>query len=521
MVTAPRALRRRDVFHGGIFLTQGVKERFPCVALSGMRWAVSVDPRDEIIAELQRQLAERDAIIAQLRAEIADLKEKLGKSSRNSSKPPSSDSPGTGRAKKRSHRKPSGKKRGAQPGHPKHGRPLVPESELDEIHDIKPTECESCGRRLHGTDSEPERHQVTDIPMPKPTTEEYRLHALGCACGHVTRAKLPDGVPTGAFGPGIVARVGLVMGAYRLSKRLTVDLLRDLLGLRISVGSIIRCQNDATAALRPCVAEAAEHVKTAEQKHADETSWRVAGVRAWLWVVVTPIVTLFAIHSKRSAESARATLGAGVGALISDRFSGYSWWPLERRQLCWAHLIRDFVAIQERGGASGRIGKRLGEEAERLFSWYHQVRDGTLAWSSFRVYVRPLKKRVRELLEQGTRLRSQPKTAKTCAKMLRVFPAFWYFVDHPDIEPTNNTAEQEIRHGVLFRKTSQGTQSDRGSEFVATILTVRATLRKQERNILDFIIEACRARLNGRKPPSLLRPDRCATPPAQTLAEAA
>jgi len=457
---------------------------------------VRADPRDRLIEELR-------ATIAELEAKVADLEEKLRKSSSNSSKPPSSDGPGTPRRKPK-QRKRSGKKRGAQPGHPKHDRPLVPVEEVDAVHDVKPEKCASCGGRLRGEDPEPVRHQVTELPVVRPTVTEYRLHALGCRCGHVTCAELPPGVPRGAFGPGVVATVAVLMGAYRLSKRLTVELLRDLMRLDISLGSVIRCQRDALRSLAPCVEEAAAHVAVAPVKHADETGWREAGARAWLWVVVTPLVTFFAIQSRRSAEAARLALGAGRGVLVSDRFSGYSWWPLWRRQVCWSHLIRDFVAIAERGGASGRIGKLLGEEAERLFVWHHRVRDGTLARSSFKVYVRALQKRVRALLVEGTTLIDAPKTAKTCAKMLRIFPAFWYFVDHPEVEPTNNAAEQAIRHGVMFRRTSQGTQSAHGSEFVAAMLTVHATLRQQHRDILSFVATACHARLLGLAPPTLL-----------------
>ncbi|MBN2839643.1 MAG: IS66 family transposase [Coriobacteriia bacterium] len=457
---------------------------------------MSHDPRDQLIEELR-------ATIARLEAKVADLEEKLRKSSSNSSKPPSSDGPGASHTKP-NRRKRSGKKRGAQPGHPKHDRPLVPIEQVDAVYDVKPTKCEACDARLRGDDPEPVRHQVTDLPVVIPTVTEYRLHALGCRCGHVTCGELPPGVPRGAFGPGVVATVAVLIGAYRLSKRLVVDVLRDLMGLDISTGSVIRCQREALCALTPCIEEAAAHVEAAPVKHGDETSWREAGARAWLWAVVTPVVTFFAIHSRRSAEAAKVALGAGRGVLVSDRFSGYSWWPLWRRQVCWSHLIRDFVAIAERGGASGRIGTLLGEEADRLFAWHHRVRDGTLSHSTFKVYVRSLQKRVRALVLEGKALTDQPKTAKTCAKMLRVFPAFWYFVDHPEVEPTNNAAEQAVRHGVMYRKTSQGTQSAHGSAFVAAILTVHATLRRQRRDIRSFVVEACRARLLGNTPPSLL-----------------
>ena len=196
------------------------------------------DPRDELIAELRRQLAERDVIIAELRAELAALKEAFAKSSRNSSKPPSSDGPG---AKTRPKKAPLGGKPGGQPGHKRHERVLVPPEKVHEVVPCIPKQCDECAGLLHGRDPEPHRHQVFELPRVEPVVTEYQQHALGCGrCGHRTRGKLPVGVPTRAFGPTVDAVVAVFMGVYRLTKRQVPELMRDIFSLHISVGACYR-----------------------------------------------------------------------------------------------------------------------------------------------------------------------------------------------------------------------------------------------------------------------------------------
>ena len=251
------------------------------------------------------------------------------------------------------------------------------------------------------------------------------------------------------------------------------------------------------------VEEAKAFVVEEPIKHADETGWREARRRAWLWTVVTATVTVFMIHTRRNAVAARAILGRAHGVLVSDRHGAYNWWPAVKHQFCWAHLIRDFVKIAERRCDSERIGNALLAEAERMFGWWHRVRDGTLARSTFRVYMRTVQRRVESLLAEGAAV-PHFKTSKTCAKLLKRADALWTFLYVEGVEPTNNTAERAVRHGVLCRKTSYGTHSEEGSRFVERILSVHATLRQQRRNVLHFVHDACRAALDGTPPPSLL-----------------
>jgi len=482
---------------------------------------VARDWRDERIEELEKlveqqrqenaaqrkEIASQRKEIAALRERLAKLEERLGKTSRNSSKPPSSDGPSAPprRKRKRGRRK---RKQGAQPGHDKHERQLVPVEEVDELVVLKPELCGCCGEALEGDDPAPHRHQVFELPEVRPKVAEWQLHSLWCdRCEAVTTAQLPDGVPTRAFGPSVDAAVALLSGAYRLSKRLVAAVMEDLLGLRMSVGSVVACERSASEALAPPVEEASEF--TAEQpfKHADETGWREENKRFWLWAVVTQFVTVFMVHARRNTDAARELLGKASGILHTDRHGAYNWWPTKQRQVCWSHLERDINAIAERGGDSERLGNALLDEVHRMFHWWHRVRDGTLARSTFQSYMRPLMKRVEDLFAVGAEL-PHPRTSRTCSKILKLKDALWTFVRIEGVEPTNNAAEHAVRHGVIWRKTSFGTQSAAGSRFVERVLTVHATLRQQKRNVLAFIRDACEARLHGHAPPTLLPTNR-------------
>jgi transposase len=247
--------------------------------------------------------------------------------------------------------------------------------------------------------------------------------------------------------------------------------------------------------------------------HLDETRWRQGNKRAWLWVAVTSVVTVFVVRLSRGAEVARELLGEACSSiLVTDRYSAYNWYPVRWRQVCWAHLLRDFEAMRGRGGLSQTLGDALLAQAHQMFRWWHRVRDGTLKRSSFRSAMTPLRQEVERLLAAGSRC-GVPKTAGTCQDILKRREALWTFVQVDGVEPTNNTAERAIRPGVLWRKGSFGTQSAAGSRFVESMMTVVATLKQQKRNVLEYLTAACAAALRGEAAPSLL-PESAQTPPA-------
>src|SRR5262245_35715809 len=297
-----------------------------------------------------------------LQKQVDDLQHRLTQNSTNSSWPPSSDPPHV----KRPPPKPtSGRKRGGQPGRKRQQRPLVPPDQVKQVIPLKPPACRRGGHDLQGDDPQPWRHQVAEIPPIQPDVTEYQLHRLTCTqCGTRICASLPEGVPTGAFGPRLQAVLSVLAGGYRLGKRPIRQLAQDLFGLSISTGMVAKLERSTSAALETPMAELEEHVRT-QPANVDETSWREARQRAWLRVVVTPLVTVFRIASTRCGKVARQLPGSAYGQVVtSDRWKAYN--PFRRRQLCWAHLRRDFQAMVDRQNVGADIGKRLIELSDQM-----------------------------------------------------------------------------------------------------------------------------------------------------------
>lgn len=439
-----------------------------------------------------------------LETEVAELREQLNRNSRNSSQPPSSDGSDVEPPPKPAK---SGRQRGGQPGHPGTTRKLVPLEQVKASYDLKPEFCRGCGHPLTGEDPEPYRHQVTEIPPVIAEVTEYRLHTLSCQCGTETRAELPAGVPQGVFGPRLQAMVSLLSGRYHLSKRDTAEVMADFFQADMGLGSVTTLERRTSQAVSQPVNEAHQYVKIQPVVHLDETGWRQANQKAWLWVAATTLVTLFFIRPSRGGQVAREILTETfTGIVVSDRWSAYNWLLTLLRQLCWAHLRRDFQAFIERGGQSQPIGQTLLTQTDLMFEWWHKVRDGTMSRTTFQNNMKSVQAKVGQLLRQGTAC-NHHKTAGTCRDILKREAALWTFVHIEGVEPTNNLAERQIRPGVLWRKGSFGTQSEAGSRFAERIMTVVATLKQQHRNVLDYLTQACDAANWGRPAPSLLPDD--------------
>jgi transposase len=466
-------------------------------------WERTPVEAQEYIRVLEARIAMLASIVERLQATVQQLTERVQQDSRTSSRPPSSDPPSA--IGKRPRREPSGRRPGGQPGHEGQTRTLVPIEQVDVVIPVKPERCSRCQHRLDGEDGQPRRHQMTEIPPVRPMVTEYQLHRLVCpVCGEVARAELPTGVPLGEFGPRVQAITALCTGAYHLSKRTTQRVMEDLFGVPISLGTLAHLEQATAQAVAEPVAEARRYVRQQPAAYLDETGWREGQQRAWLWTAVTAGVTIFVVRLSRSGKVAQELLGEHFwGWLVTDRWSAYNWYPTWRRQLCWAHLLRDIEAMIERGGPSQAIGEALRAQARQLFHWWHRVRGGTLSHASFASYMRPVRREVERRLEAGQTC-GVAKTEGTCRDIHKRRQALWTFVRHAEVEPTNNAAERAIRPGVLWRKGSFGTQSPDGSRFVEAMMTVVTTLKQQHRHVLDYLTATCEAALRGEPAPSLL-----------------
>lgn len=471
----------------------------------------------ESVKQLVQRLLER---IEALEAGQQALQEQIQRNSKNSSQPPSQDPP---KGFKVTPKQKSGKSRGGQPGHQGHSQALYPPEQCTRIEEHYPEVCCDCGHRLSGADANPQRCQIVDLPPLEPIVVEHRFHGLVCShCGVSTRAYDREIVDGCRYGERLCGLVALLSGEYRQSHRMVVRVLSELFEIPISVGSVGRLRQQMSEAIEQPVDEVHRYVQQQPVVGIDETSLPQGnadgnndqGKRGWLWVVVTPLVCYFQVVLSRSQVTAQSILGADFAGMVnSDRYSAYNWLSLQVRQLCWAHLKRDFTKIAERSGVSQTLGQQLLQQQENLFELWYQVRDGTLARPQFIEAVAPIRQRVQELLEEGAAYpigakEKTPfaKTVRTCQQLLKVEPALWLFITTVGVEPTNNAAEQAIRPAVLWRRCSYGSQSEAGSLFVGRMMTVVATLRRQNRHVLDYLADACYAKRHDLPAPSLLPP---------------
>jgi transposase len=448
-----------------------------------------------LVGRLEQQITE-------LKQQVQDLQARLDQNSTNSSRPPSTDPIGV---KRKPPAPPSKRRRGGQKGHARRMRALVPPERVASLTECKPSSCRRCGHALSGEDAEPLRHQVAELPPIEPEVHEYRLHRLPCPrCKAVTCGALPDGVPRTAFGPRLHAALSVLTGAYRLSKRQATQLCADLLGLTISVGMIAKLERITADVLERPVVELAEAAKATEAANIDETGWRENGCKAWLWVVVTSLGIVFRIARSRAGAVARDLLGEGPKPIvISDRFPGYEWIEPRSRQVCWAHLRRDFQAMIDRDGDGAEVGRQLLWQSNELFESWPKVRDGTIQRSTFLQTMAWLRPMVRSSLKRGSGC-ACVKTAATCGELLRLWDCLWTFTRVEGVEPTNNAAERALRHAVIWRRISGGTDSEAGSRFVERMLSVVATCRQQGRGVLEYLTLCHQTRLDGRSVPPLL-----------------
>lgn len=464
---------------------------------------------DRRIAELESELAAKDARIAEqteqlakLTKQVAELTERLGRNSGNSNKPPSSDPPGN-RAERRAKAK-QDRKRGAQPGHPGAKRVLLPADQVDEFVHLFATQCENCWASLPQTpDPAAARYQTTELPPIKPHITEYVQHGVVCpCCKHRTWGPY-DKIPVSPFGPRLSSIVALLTGVYHLSRRAAVDVLRDIVGVQISLGALSAVEARVSDAVAPAVDEAWTQVRQAPVKHTDGTSWFQSSLMCSLWTVATTAVTVFKIVKNGKKETLRALFGELRGILVSDRATALTFWAMERRQICWAHLLRKFVSFSERAGPAAAIGVELLEYVGIMFAYWGDFKTGKLSRDSFRRQMAPLRTQFEAALQRAAAADFEL-VAGSCADILDHKAALWTFVDRDDVEPTNNHAERELRAFVLWRKRSFGTQSERGNLFAERLMTVAHTARKQNKNVLAFLTACCTAARDGSMPPSLL-----------------
>ena len=437
-------------------------------------------------------------------ARVEELERQLGRDSTNSSLPPSRDSPAA-RAK-RSKKPGSGRGQGGQGGHRGRHRKMV--ADPDVVVEHWPAACGACQqpvvKRGRVADGAAVCHQVSELAVSVTVTEHRRMR-VRCGCGQRTLAELPSGVAAGAFGPSVAAAAATLTAA-RVSRRQSARLIEDLCGLQITPASVEALVKQASDALEDPYAEILAHVDQSPVRGADETSWRQAGRGTWLSVATAADAALFQLDPRRDRDAARALLGDDPqGVIVTDRYAVYHYIDDSRRQLCLAHLLRDFTALGERSGCPGRLGRELARCLAGVFEVIGQPGRDSADLAALAADIAQHRARLAERLVKGARMRDK-RTARFCIGLIAHQQALWTFTEIPGVPATNNAAERALRHAVMWRKTSYGTQTEHGNRAAERLLSIRETCRLQGRRLHTYLADAITADLHGQPAPAPLPP---------------
>lgn len=447
-------------------------------------------PQPQALAEAQQLIEVLWRALGEAMGRLETLEEQLNTDSNNSSKPPSSDS-----AKQRAERrkKPcSGRARGAQPGHPKHERTLVAEADVDDVQRFFPADCGNCGGPLWLQAEPVVRHQVFDLPEARYQVTEYQLYAGDCPhCQQHTLARLPDWVPSGQMGPGLVSWIGVLSGQFHLATRPIQQFLQEQWQLGFSSGAISQAQGKIIPWLAPLYHQIGDYVRQAEVAHADETTHYRGTERRWLWCLGTSLAVYFLTPYSRGKAAALALLGHFSGVLVTDHYAGYNDYARHCRQLCWAHLIRRLERIAQRSAEAGTVGQPLVVIARTVLRTHHRWQEGALPPSRYYRRMQRLRTALRAALERGQGCRTSTRTAHQCRHLLNDEALYWTFLSDPGIPLTNNLAERALRPYVIWRKLSFASQSYRGDQFRPLVLSVIETAKRLNISTSRLFREVC------------------------------
>lgn len=422
-------------------------------------------------------------IIIELKKENDSLKEKLNNNSKNSSLPPSQD------LKKKKQIKPkSGRKPGGQPGHKAHQRELVSLEQVSEVIACKPETTCDCGGVVN-LKKTVARHQVYEIPQAKYEVIEYQIYKGCCAsCKRAYCGELPAGVSRKGFGPRTLAMLSLLTSKYRLSKRQVQDWFKDVYQMPLCLGSVSNIEHTVSKSLERSHEEILSDVRKEQVIHLDETGHKECNKSAWAWIMSTQGHTYFKLNRSRGRKVAKELIGNHHGHIyVTDRYSAYNYLPDKNRQVCWAHLKRDFQKISERSGVPGKIGKQLLKSYEQLFRfWKTEYDPESRLFKKQKKRLRYFKAKLLRYLRLGVYC-GHKTTARTCKNILGTAEGLWNFFEVVGVPPTNNHAERQLRPLVISKKLTFGTQSERGSRFIERIFSVVTTCRQQKQDVLVLV----------------------------------
>jgi transposase len=438
-------------------------------------------------------------VLLQMSARIDELERKvalLTRDSSNSSKPPSSDGPAS-KPKARPPKKSKKRKPGGQPGHKGNNRDLIPTEQVDEVIPVFPETCDHCSAVLT-PELDPVlstgkywRHQVIDIPEPKPEVTEYHLQCIRCSCGAENWAKIPQTARSG-FGPRLTAFFAHLTGLHRVTRRGCQEIAKTIFGIDISLGSVCKLHQEVSESLAIAYDEARQALPQQPVLNIDETGWKTQGAGRWLWVFVTPVVALFHVAASRGAKVLKEILGNEYkGTLCSDMYSAYKAFHKGLRQFCWAHIIRNIKGIKHacRSPDAVWFSRWMLIETGRMFALWHAFKQGHLDRQTLVRRSVPIRSRMSKCLKKYC-TSSDRDVRKAAKSLLKHWHGLFTFLDYEGVEPTNNSAERGVRPAVQWRKICFGNQSEDGELLTARLLTIERSCILQGRNAFQFLVQS-------------------------------
>jgi len=436
-----------------------------------LHWDLTPEPVRQYILQLERALADLNSRIQEVEKQLQKDQQRLeklevrtNKNSRNSSQPPSSDSPYK-KGKRKKKAKKSKRSKGGQKGHKAHQRQMLSPTES---HSLMPDRC-SCGNTdFSSSRMEPfYTHQHIELPEIKMDVSHWILHRCNCPeCGKLAKAKLPEHVQSG-YGPRLSAFVAELSGTKAMSRNDVKQLCQSVLGISIATGTIQKIIDRASEATLPAYEAIADRARSSRCNYIDETSWFNQNALQWLWAMVNDQVAFYRIDAHRSKEAFNQLIQDWQGILVSDSYGLYRKW-VHGRQVCIAHLIRKAVSLAERKKPDlRRFGQIIAASLRQLVQ-FSKDPPTPKEWSNFYSML---------LFTLSLWEPDETDAGKLARQIVREIDSLWFFIEHNGVEPTNNRAERALRFGVLWRKRSLGTQSDKGNRWVERILSLKETCR--------------------------------------------
>ena len=448
-------------------------------------WQATPEPVRRYVESLEQRIEHLEATVALLLKRVEQLESQLKQNSQNSNKPPSSDPPyqRLGRERRKSKRR-----RGGQKGHKGHRQQMLKPTEVVTI-DPSPCAC-GCTRRRAGSLRSFYTHQWIELPEIQMLIKHVVLQKSQCSgCGRWVKAQLPVEYQTG-YGPRFSALVAELSGIQGISRQAVEAFIQNVFDVPISTGAIQNVIDRVSEALSPVHRAIGESVRRASVNHVDETSWQQAGTIKWLWTMTNCLTSFFIVHSNRSQKAFEALIDNWRGILVSDNFGVYRHW-VNHRQVCLAHLIRKAKALSERADDScRRFGEQLQEALQQLCRFAHAP-PGKTKWTDF--YTRLM---LLLWFFEG----AEDDAGRLSREILREVDTLWVFLDEAGVEPTNNRAERALRFAVLWRKRSNGTQSEKGNRWVERLLSFRQTCRLRNQPTFPLLADTVKASFKEQTP---------------------